>query len=61
MRIEFIGVFTGKERGYSLAYKETANVQYHVYKDENGKEYGIPEKALQSGDTIEALIARSAA
>jgi len=59
MTIVPVGIFTGKERGYATAYPETSKVVYHVYKDENGKEYGIPQKAIDSGDTIEALIARS--
>lgn len=59
MKLQALGKWTGKERGYANAYPETSKVLYHVYKDENGKEYGIPQKAIDSGDTIEALIARS--
>jgi hypothetical protein len=55
MKLEYIGEYTGKDRCYSIAYPETKNVVYRVYKDENSKEYGLP---LNSSHSIESLLAQ---
>lgn len=42
--LEYIGEFSGKDRGYSIAYPELENVLYKVYRA-NDKEYGLPVKS----------------